>query len=260
MFFIVAALFSLDVFPEQQENETLPEARKLDIDRLQVLGVEMVRTNEQSIGVVAELFNPNNEWGAESIRYTFLLTDSQGNTLNEVSGESFILPRQKKFVVAPAIPETERDLDVQLNIEKIVWRKLADFIDLDLGVENVTVGGTTRPGFAARVRAEIINRSVFGLENVEVVSVLTGSGQVPVAVNRTNLQALVQGERRGVEMFWREQLPPVEGVTVEAYSNVFENSNFIREFGTEERAEDVFEGSSDDGGFQFPRFFERFGL
>ena len=80
-----------------------------------------------------------------------------------------------------------------------------------------------------------MNSSDFDFDKVEVGVILFGDDNQIVAVNRTNIRTFLSRTERGFSVSWPTELPESVRQDIEVLTNVFENANFIRNYGTQER-------------------------
>lgn len=214
------------------------------ISFLQVQWVEFLDGRNNTIDLVARIRNPNTEWGAEKIFYTFTLKDAANKDVKSLKGTAYILPKQTSFVVIPRVNISSSNIkDIHLDITGVRWRKFSNFIKLDLNVKDIILTNPTNdPEFKTQLSALIINNSLFGLQDIKVIGVLFNQLKNPIAVNTGAIQTVLSGERRGVEMFWPYIISGSDfsNIEIEAYSNVFEHQNFVKQFGTTEIIEETY--------------------
>jgi len=91
-----------------------------------------------------------------------------------------------------------------------------------------------RPGISSRVSGAIFNASDFDVDRVDVVAVLFKEGQ-PVGAGRTILTTFPARSDRFYEITWVSAVETPDRIDIEANTNVFENSNFLRKYGTPEK-------------------------
>lgn len=220
--------------PGQDENP-LPKPPEKGTVPLVVnwVGIFEARDDSGGINIGAEISNPNQEWGVEDMRYEFKLMDGLGNEIGSVDGYSYIMPGEEKHIVFLNKKVQEKVAGVEIGIEDVKWKKLQDFVRLKLDAENPRVEEVDDdPKFKTRAIARIANNSFFGINNIEVTAVLFDSGNNPIDVSRTSIQTVLEGEKRDAEMFWPYSIPvdEVARLEIKAYSDVFENRNFLKQY------------------------------
>lgn len=182
--------------------------------------------------VVAKISNPNNDYGASSVPYTFRLLDASGAVLLEKVGTSFILPKEEKYIVETSIPLSTTPFRVDVVLGKVDWEKFAGYKErpaLDVynrSFERITSG----VGFG-RAKGLVVNNSPFDFTNLGIVVVLRdGVGKV-VALQKTEQDTLRSGEQRDFTLLWPDPFPgDVERVEVRTDANVYRTDTFIRQY------------------------------
>jgi len=93
---------------------------------------------QNRIDLVAQIFNPNENWGVKSFKYKFILYGDFGQ-IQEVGGSDFILPKESKLIVVPAIilnlvNNKINKIDFFFDDKNINWQKInPDLITLEAG-------------------------------------------------------------------------------------------------------------------------------
>lgn len=184
---------------------------------------------------LAYIKNPNLEYGSSNILYEFIFLDSAGNEIYKISGESFILPKEVKYIIEPALKLTSKlnsnsvtPVGIEFRVTKVAWQRLAPFSPDGLGLAKTNLQGDANVG-ASRFSGIVNNRSSYNLKNVEVHVVLYAGGK-PVAAGRTDMQDLLRGTDRFFQIMWPYILPDDVSIDARVESNFFENSNFIKDY------------------------------
>ena len=194
------------------------------------------------------VYNPNTHFGSANVEYSLRILNLNGDTISSIlskTGSLYILPGQTKYVYEPLLKaaKTSAGKDtVTLEITKIDWQKLEGVFDEDikLAIRSKDFFSDGKPGVLAGVTGTVFNSSDFDLNRVDVVVVLF-KNNTPIAANRTDVRTLVAGSDRFFEVDW---FSPISGtpdrVDAEANTNVFQDSNFIRRYGTQEKFQQLY--------------------
>lgn len=184
---------------------------------------------------LAYIKNPNLEYGSSNILYEFIFLDSGGREMYKISGESFILPKEVRYIIEPALKLTsESDSDsvrpasVEFRVTRVTWQRLAPFSSAGLGLSEINLirdAGIS----ASRFSGIVNNKSSYNLKNVEAHVVLYAGGK-PVAAGKTDMQDLLRGTARFFQIMWPYILPDDVSIDARMESNFFENSNFIKDY------------------------------
>lgn len=92
---------------------------------LQTVGAYMMSAATDNYDFVGEVFNPNIEWMVESFDYYF----TYGGERTEIQTD-YILPGQRKFVTDLNYPAGTRFSTVNVVVENVRWKKVADYTEL----------------------------------------------------------------------------------------------------------------------------------
>ncbi|QQS21314.1 MAG: hypothetical protein IPL87_02235 [Candidatus Moraniibacteriota bacterium] len=65
--------------------------------------------------LVAKMENPNNDYGASLVPYEFVVKDAGGTVIFKQKGESFILPREEKYVIEPTLTLSGKPATVEFS-------------------------------------------------------------------------------------------------------------------------------------------------
>lgn len=192
----------------------------------------VVRAGNQDYDFVAEIKNPNDNFGASEVAYELVLLNGGGKELLRKEGVFYILPSQTKFLILPFLTTEKNVSDVSFNIKNVTWQKLnpMDGVNLTVLREKYAVLSN---GTSSTLEAVILNDSDFDFETVKVDVVLRNSSGTIIAVNRSVMNTLLAHTERGFKVVW--PFPIAEKVVkVEIYpsTNLFENSNFIKRYGS----------------------------
>lgn len=185
--------------------------------------------------------NPNTQFGSSNAEYELNILDVQGNSLFRKTGSFYILPGQTKYVYEPLL-KTKTPADrAELKIASVDWQKLQGVFNEDIKVitKSKEFLSNGKPGVQARVIGTLFNSSVFDLDKVDVLVVLYLGGE-PIGANRTDIRTFLSQTNRFFEVDWVNPLPTPDRIDVEASTNVFENSNFLKRYGVPEKFQQLF--------------------
>src|SRR3989344_1402709 len=183
-----------------------------------------------------QVTNLNTKFGAEAVNYELSIVDSVGASLLKKTGQFYILPGQTKYIYEPTLRTRSSAVRAELKITTPVWQELTGIFREDVGftVKSKDYIVNDRPGIFSRVNGIMFNASDFDFDRVNVVVVLFKDGQ-PVGAGSTILTTFPAKSDRFYEITWVNPLPTPDRVEIEANTNVFENSNFLRKYGIPER-------------------------
>lgn len=181
--------------------------------------------------IVGKISNPNNDYGASSVPYTFRVLDASGRILAEQSGVSFILPKETKYIVETSLSLSEKPSQVEVVLENVAWEKFAGYKERPaLDIYNRSFERASGVNFGV-AKGLVVNNSPFDFTNIGIAVVLRDGGGKVVALQKTDMQTLRSGEQRDFTLVWPDPFQgDVEKVEVQADANVYRTDTFIRTY------------------------------
>lgn len=230
--FIAAGFFLFKESPscfdkKQNQNETgvdcggnCEPCEKKQLEKIKLLFLKSLASGEGSYDLVAKINNSNPNYGAKQFFYSFQIFDSNDKLISEQKSESYILPRQTKYLILPNVGIKEKDFKLKLTISGIDWAVLGiDYPNLSIFNKKFEYGQT---GQFASFSGVLINKSVVKYDNAEIILILFDENNNITSVNRTEINNLAFNEEKPFKMIWSE---PFEGKPVkfdaQAYVNPF---------------------------------------
>lgn len=194
---------------------------------------------------LAKVGNSNTDYGSPNVEYELVFFNSADIQVSKKTGNFYILPGQTKYVIDSPLKFQEPISRAEFVIKSVDWQKLNPLAvaGVDLIIKNYENSYTQvlQPGIFGRAGGEILNNSDFDLNRADVTVVLFDESNAPVAINRTVINTFLAKTTRGFEVMW--PLPFIGNVfrvDAEANTNVFENSNFLRRYGGQERFKQMY--------------------
>lgn len=93
---------------------------------------------ENEISVLAEIANPNINFGAQTFSYQFKIFGPFGALLKTVDGESFVYPGEiKKYIMEPALKINLRDVsrtEFLIKKDSVMWQSEKELTKPNLGI------------------------------------------------------------------------------------------------------------------------------
>ncbi len=218
---------------------------------LEIAEVHLIPNGGSSFDVAARVVNPNPRWLA-TIEYQLevpgapvepmrtLLLPGRDRWLVRLNAESKANPSTAVLKLNRTdwdrlshldVTDPKRFMDERLNIE-IMKSAFVPPRELALGAIAPPIPGassgptSTTPTTVSRATFEVVNRSAYGLRDLELAVFLRRSGGI-IAVNRIVLNDLRAGEARAAAATWFHSLGLVQSVEVIPYVNVFDPRTFI---------------------------------
>ncbi len=201
------------------------------IQPLQVQGFESVKNPSGDYDLVAQVYNPNIEYGVSNGVYSF--DDGKPYSLVNNDQVFYMLPGQTKHLVVPALTSEVKTVKIQ----RVDWQKVIS----DPHVQLVSMNERYTPGSAQTAfETTIGNNSDFDFDAVDVVVIVKDTAGHIIATNTSLVKTLLSQTNRYVKFSWPFALPVDARVSVEIGTNVFDNANFIKTHGTQEKFQQLF--------------------
>ncbi len=117
-----------------------------------------------SASFVAEIRNPNPDWGATGFTYTFHAYAADGTDLGSFSGSSYIYPGEIKYVALPNQPVADAPATTTLVLSSPAWTPSANFSRPDITAtlvrtdegQVISAEGTVMNNGAIPVRVDLV--------------------------------------------------------------------------------------------------------
>src|SRR3989344_326202 len=184
---------------------------------------------------VSRVNNPNSFFGAILARYSLVLSAEDGTSFNK-TGTFYMLPGQTRYLIVSGIRSNSVLNDGVLNITEVEWGKVEEFENISFPIQSKNYAVIDKNGTFSEFEAIILNNSDFDFDKVEVGVVLFGEDNNIVAADKTDIRTFISRTERYFKVNWPVKLPAnIARQDIEVLTNVFENSNFIKRYGTQER-------------------------
>lgn len=193
---------------------------------------------------IAKVTNPNTNFGSGDVSYELTFYDNNRQQIFQKTGNFYILPGQTKYLIDTPIKLSQiTDQPPNFVIKSVDWQELDSLGSnaINLKSANGPFDRTFRTGSFGRVGGSVFNSSGLDLDKVDISVALYDSSNNVVAAGKTDIRTFLAGTSRGLEVSWFSQLPDdIARADVEVNTNVFENSNFLRRYGGQERFQELF--------------------
>lgn len=210
------------------------------IKPINIISSQLIKIDEGDYDFVVQVNNPNTELG--SSRVDFDLIYKTGTGAEKVIPDFFyIAPGQTKYIVRQRV-QIEDIASAEIKIKNAAWSKL------DIATEPVNFivkrdyALVDADGIYSQILGSVYNPSNYDLSNVDLAVVLYDESNKIIAVNRTDIKTLNSQSERQFKVFWTK---PFMGTyyraDVEATTNLFDNSNFIKAHGSTEEFQRIYE-------------------
>ena len=206
----------------------------LEISPLQIF------SGDGQADLAIQITNPNEKFLA-NFSYCFKLGDK-----DVACGQDFILPAEKKHILALASEFSGSRSEVSFSISDIFWRRIdahqipswTDFYSqrLDFAISDLNFTTAALSGLSDKVN---LNTLDFSVKNQTAYSyyeaplnIFLYSGSDLIAVNRYRLQSFLSGETRAVKISWPGRFDAVNRTEVAPDINIMDNNVYLKYQGT----------------------------
>ncbi|OGN01172.1 MAG: hypothetical protein A3B91_05280 [Candidatus Yanofskybacteria bacterium RIFCSPHIGHO2_02_FULL_41_29] len=204
-----------------------------DLDPPKVVSTELIEAGDNDYDFVAEIVNPHKDFGASEVTYELTLSNGGGTTLTKREGIFYILPSQTKYLIITFITTEKNILRTEFKIKSAKWQKIESLEGMNLIVRNQQYK-TSSDGRLNTLDATIFNDSDFEFESVDVGVVLRNSKKDIIAVNKSEIRTFLARSERHFRVTWPFSIGgEVVSIEIKPVTNLFENSNFIKRYGSE---------------------------
>jgi len=237
IFFGAAVFFIMFIFGGGEKKSTVVNPPPIQVLEPVFKDIEIVFTDlftieqrEKVYDAISQIKNPNLEYGSPHVVYEFIFKDKTGSEIKRISGSTFILANQTRYIIRQAIRLPVEPAGVELNILSQTWKRLAPFDSSGLKIDSISIRRDSNLN-ATYLTGIVSNGTPYNLREIEVnVSLGDSSGaKKNIAAGATNLQLINRDARREFQILWPAILPHFD-IDARVESNFFENDNFVRDY------------------------------
>ncbi len=215
----------------------------INLAPIQVVFTKLFNIENNDYDFLAKVSNPNTDYGSPDVEYEISFFNAGGVKISQKAGRFYILPGQTKYVIDSPLKFQERISRADFAIKSADWQKLGSLAmtGVNLVVKNSSYNPILQPGVFAKVGGEVLNNSDFDLNKANISVVLFDSENNPLAVGQTEINTFLAKTSRGFEVTWFVPfVGNVARVDAEANTDIFENSNFLRQYGGQEKFKQMY--------------------
>jgi hypothetical protein len=192
------------------------------VQPVEVINLNVFSTDSAHDTFLAKVANPNANFAAEYVPFSFDQIDASGTVLQSFPGASFLYPNEVKYVVLvnqaiaqTAEPGTPWVLTIPTSTEQ--WVASSSFgAAPELVVQNVStqVGSST-----VLVTGQILSQDTAAFNNIFIIAVFKDANGNPIAASQTELDSIAPDQAEGFSVSY----PAIPGVNpaateVDAYA------------------------------------------
>ena len=197
-----------------------------------ILWIKALPVGDGLYDIAAQIENRNVNYGSGMMPYNIKVYDSKGIQIGELKSRSYIMPREKKYIVG-AISLASAPAKVSLEFGTIEWKKFKLVESLNLPIFNQVIDLSGKNSYAAFAQGTVYNQTRFDLDVIDIDVVVYDSVGNVIAVNKTQKNTMKSGEGRFFEVVWPQSFasdPSMIKIEQRAYTNIFSDANFITTF------------------------------
>lgn len=236
VFFIIVGLIIYFSFVKNALEPTTPPA--VSIQPLEISSQKLLKVSNLDYDFLVEIRNPNTDFGAAEVSYELNLFGQNGELVALKSGSISLLPGQTRYEIISSLIVDREIFNAVFRVSNASWEKLSQFIPQNLFlVKNQEYLKIKPPeqGYS-KLKGTLFNNSNFDFDRVDIHIVLFDGAGIPIAVNKTDVRTFLAKTDRFFEVKWLNSFSGlVARVEINAYTNVFQNKNFIKVYGTQEK-------------------------
>ena len=196
-----------------------------DPSSLQQSKVTIVHNVNGTSSAYAMITNDNLDLAVENLPYKFTFYNDSGEEVGTSTGKLYILPNQKKWLVASKVQSIQPIASGKLSIEKPNWQKRLTVPEIELKMAEPYVYEQVNP-LATVTEGAVVNNSPYTLKQVSLVFVLYDANNKVIGIVSREEFPLEPYERRAYKIQWPGIYQnDVKRVGLEAYTNSLDPDN-----------------------------------
>lgn len=224
----------------------LPE-RPANVEDIKINWTQFVEDGRNNYDFVASLANNNESWGVAKAEYAFTYFDVEGNELGKRQGEISIAPRGKtddgslRYLVEENIASNTAIDRVDFLLSDFEWRQITEDERLTNLNEDIVQIYDKKFEMNTNLKMYVVtgktkNTSVYDFNKVDIYTVLFGPDGNLVAAGKTDQNTMIAGDGWGFQIPFpnlKGKLSDVSKIDLRAYTDVYDENNFIKEYRAE---------------------------
>ena len=205
---------------------------------LEIQSNTLIKTPANDYDFTTRIYNPNTNYGIQQGTYDVVFKDSNNKETSRIKGQSFyILPGQTKYLVLTSIKNIPNSQTASVEVKHVQWIGTTGNTSSNLTLSSQTFSPKSNQ---TTFEAVVSNGSPFDFDKIDVGIVVFDSNNQIVATNTTTIKTLFSQDARSFKVTWPFMLPSNSRVYIEVGTNLFDNSNFIKAHGTQEKFQQFF--------------------
>jgi hypothetical protein len=184
--------------------------------------------------------NPNSVYGSEYFDYKIEFEDGNGAVLGEKTGNNFILPGEKKYIIENNVILSGTPVMAKLSISNTRWTEFQDYYERpDVKIINKTYGPITSGVGFYEAKGLLKNESPYDFSTIKIKVILKDAAGKIIALNSTQLNTVRSGENRDFRAFWPGRFSgEVADPETQIEVNIFNSDSFAKKYVREQQFQD----------------------
>jgi hypothetical protein len=194
---------SVQKFTEYRLRSSLVTAHQSFVEPEQpTIGqVRILPTLPNTYAAFAEVANPNLDLAAAEVRYTFTFFNAAGERITSNTGQTFLLPDQKKYLVAPRVEMSGSPVKAELTLGTLRWQKKLSLPEVQLRTAAPIIYEQQNPQSLVAEGA-VVNNSPYRLGAIRLVFLVYGQNNQIIAVSQRDEFSVAAYARRAYKLTW----------------------------------------------------------
>ncbi len=207
-----------------------PCSEKIAAQDVIVQKTDFVASGKDMYDAVVWIDNPNDKYGARSIKGKFLFFDVSGKQIGEVPVESFLLPNETKYVLKQGVSGMGESVSsVEWKLENVDWVEMQETSGLRLSITDRKYQELASGAGFSQVSGLLTNGSTYDWNDVVISILLVDRSGKLLATHGTSRQTFRSGEKWDFRLIFPERFPgDVYGVDMQVETNIYNNTNFLK--------------------------------
>jgi hypothetical protein len=210
---------------------------------ISVISIKLFNVQNNDFDFLAKVANPNVDYGSPDVEYELTFFDTSNLEISKKIGNFYILPGQTKYIINLPIKLDRFASSANMTIKSVEWQKLNQITlgGVNFLMKNADYSEINKDGLFGKAIGNIYNSSDFDMNKVDVAIILLDDANVPIAINKTEINTFLAKTTRSFEVFWPASfVGKIARVSAETSTNVFDNSNYIQQYGGEEKFKEFY--------------------
>ncbi|HCP08987.1 MAG TPA: hypothetical protein DIT25_04285 [Candidatus Moranbacteria bacterium] len=182
--------------------------------------------------IYALINNPNQVLASSGFGYKFIIKDFSDEVIGDYSGTSFILPGEKKYLLANNMSFSGSPAKVELSIINPEWVEVNELYEKpQLKVVNRNYREITSGAGFSEASGLVKNESSLAFAKIGIVIIIKDEYDKEVGFNSTEMRTVQAGENRAFSVQWPNRFPGnVSNMEIQPEVNVFSSEAFVKKY------------------------------